>query len=67
MPSGVDNVVPETIKETLDLGSPILRGDANNQNDGHDLIGLMNKNSFLDDQSMKSEEYISQFRFFLHS
>ena len=66
MPNGVENVQPETIKETLDLGSPILRGDAN-QNDGHDLIGLMNKNSFLDDQSMKSEEYISQFRFFLHS
>jgi hypothetical protein len=58
--------LPETNKETLDLGCPILRGDAN-QNDGHDIIGLMNKNSFLDDQSIKSEEYISQFRFFLHS
>jgi hypothetical protein len=58
--------LPE-IKETLDLGCPILRGDTNQNDGGHDIIGLMNKNSFLDDQSIKSEEYISQFRFFLHS
>jgi hypothetical protein len=50
MPAGPDMIKPE-IKETLDLGSPILRGDAN-QNDGHDIIGLMSKNSFLEDQSI---------------
>jgi hypothetical protein len=59
-------VKPETVRETLDLGSPILNDEAK-QNDGHDLLGLMNKNSFLEEQSIKTEEYISQFRFFLHS
>jgi hypothetical protein len=41
-------VKPETVRETLDLGSPILNDEAK-QNDGHDLLGLMNKNSFLEE------------------
>lgn len=48
-----DMVKRDTGKDTLDLGSPIFRNDFN-QNDGHDIIGLMNKNSFLEDQSIKS-------------
>ena len=58
------NPVTPEIKETLDFGSPILKNDLN---DPHDLEELLHNNSIIENQSMKSEEYVSQFRMFLHS